>query len=522
MPKFATLSLAFIGLLNSIPARAGDEPAIQGEGRALPYLRALHAKMHRYWADNFLAMASTQLPKEHAINVASRAVDLEVVLSAEGKLANVKVVKASGSAEFDTSAIDVVKAAAPFVLAPEEVLSDDGKVHVLWTLARDDRRCAGLSILIKTIAVGEAVPMLVAHGRESVAIARLQAADEKEREAVFSAFARAWLDRSEDDKELAIRVAMANAWAGDERGAERLRKALEKWENLDLAARGLSVLKTPLCPFVKNKLDDSSGQARMDVLTVLRFGPDGDCLPWMVKLAKDRQAPLAERLLAIETLGSRGEPEVMAALKDLLKESTPTIQAAAILAEARAGAGKGAVFRLTALLRDPSIEVRTASAAALVRVGGEAALPQLFLLSREKNPRPYEAVANELASLSGEASADLLGRFLRKDDRRIRVASARALARRHDAFAMKFQTSLGASRDAELRFLAGTTIDAEKRVAAASAPEGYPWTDSCAALAEGNGKIAAVDWLLAQFPKLEPTTRIDLMGMWLAANRTKN
>jgi TonB family protein len=521
MPNYATASFAVLGLLLAPAlARAGEEPAVEGEGRALPYLRALHTKVHHIWADSFLAMATTQLPKDHPINQASRATELELVLTSEGSLVDVKVAKASGSSEFDSSAVDVVKAAAPFVLAPEDVLSDDGKVRVRWTLARDDRRCSGMTVQSKLSTVDVAAPLLVAQGREATAISRLQAASEDERVASFSAFARAWLDRDENDKDLALRVAAANASAGDERGAERLRKTIEKGTDLDLAARGLAALKLPLCPFVKDQLDVT--ESRPLALSVLRYGADDDCVSWMAGIAKQAQASQAQRLLAIEGLAGRKETVAQAALQELLKDKSPAIQAAAILAQAHPGAGKGSVFRLTPLLRDRSLEVRAAAAAALVRVGGEEVLPQLFLLFKEKDVRPYQAVAKELASLSGEASAEMLARFLRKEDRRIRLAGALALARRHDPAAAKVQATLAASPDAELRFLAGNTLDTEKRAAIAAAPEGYAWTDACTALAQGNGKLAAVDWILAQFPKLDPLTRTDLMGLWLAAAHAKH
>src|SRR5664279_5262389 len=113
MSKHATVVLSLLGFLFA-PAvvRAGDEPSVQGEGSALPYLRALHTKVHRQWVDSFLAMAAAQLPKDHPINANARAVDLEVVLSPEGKLMEVRIAKPSGSTEFDSSAVDVIKASA--------------------------------------------------------------------------------------------------------------------------------------------------------------------------------------------------------------------------------------------------------------------------------------------------------------------------------------------------------------------------------------------------------------------------
>lgn len=522
MSKLATVLLASLGLLAPHTALAGDEPPVEGEGRAKPYLEALHAKVHRLWTDSFLAMAEGQLAKDHPINDRSRVAELELLLTVEGKLANLKVAQTSGSSDFDASAVDVVKAAAPFAIAPEDVLSDDGKVHVLWRFARDDRRCSGAEVRVKNVALEEAIPMLVAQGRETLAISRLKAtADWRHRVVAFDKFARAWLDRLEDDKDLSFQVAAANATAGDDRGAERLRKALTNGEDAALAASALARLKIPLCALLKERLADP--QTKASTLSALSASPDSECVGAVVAVAQERKATVADRVAAVVGLGTREEPEAKAALKDLLKDAAAPVRAAAILADARPGSGKGAVFRLTALLRDPSIEVRTAAAAALVRVGGEDALAQLFLLFKERDARPYEAVARELAVLSGEPSAQMLTRFLRKDDRRIQLAGARALARRQDPFAAKAQATLATASDAELRFLAAPVMaDADQRKAATSAPEGYAWTDSGVALLQGGGKLAAVDWILAQFPKLGPETRVDLMGAWLAANRAGN
>lgn len=518
MSKLATVLLASLALVASSTALAGDEPPVEGEGRAKPYLEALHAKVHKLWTDSFLAMAEGQLPKDHPINDRSRAAELALTLTVEGKLANATVAKASGSSDFDASALDVVKASAPFLVAPEDVLSDDGKVHVRWRFARDDRRCSGVSVHVEKLALEAAIPTLVAQGREALAIERLKAADDKDRLAAFSKLARAWLTRVEDDKDLALQVAVANASAGDDRGAERLRKALTS-EQSALAASALARLKLPLCELLKERLADP--QTKAAALSALSPAPDGECLGAVVGLAQDRKAAVDDRVAAVVGLGPREEPEAKAALRELFKDATATVRAAAILAEARPGSGKGAVFRLTALLRDPSIEVRTAAAAALVRAGGEEALAQLFLLFKERDARPYEAVARELAALAGESSAQMLTRFLRKEDRRIQLAGARALARRQDPFAAKAQATLATSTDAELRFLAAPTLtDADQRKAATSAPEGYAWTDSCAALMQAGGKLAAADWILAQFPKLGPEKRVELMGAWLAAERT--
>jgi len=502
--------------------RAGDEPAVQGDESALPYLRALHTKVHRLWADNFLAMAAAQLPKDHPINLPSRAATLDVVLSAEGKLLDVRVAKPSGSTEFDSSAVDVVKASAPFEVAPDDVLSDDGKVRVLWTFARNDRRCSGLTLAHRELPLAEAVKTLVVQGRDSAAVERLQTVGETERSAGIDIFARAWLDGMESDKALAVDVATANALAGDDRGAAQLRKAAEREPTFGVV-RGLAALNIPICPLIKDYLNKgNTAEARERFLWALSEGTDGECLPVAIASAKNRAAGRMERMYAISSLGHSDSAEAKAALKEVLKDPDPNIQFFAILAEARPGAGKGAVFRLTPLLRDKSVAVRAAAAAALVRVGGEAVLPQLFLVFKEKDPIVFTTLAPELAALSGAPSAEMLGRFLRKDDLGIKLAAARALASRRDDYAAKVQASLAGSTNAELQLLAGPALDKDKRKAASQAPTSEKFPDTFAALLRGNGRMFAADWLLAQFEKLEPATRISMLGQWLGSSRVKN
>ncbi len=319
----------------------------------------------------------------------------------------------------------------------------------------------------------------------------------------------------ENDKLLAVDVAAANAVAGDDRGAERLRQAAAKEPTFGVV-HGLAALKIPICPLIKDYLNKGkSGEARERFLWALGEGTDGECLELVIATAKNRSAGREERTLALASLGHSDSAEARAALKDELKDPEPNVAAAAILAEARPGAGKGAVFRLTPLLRDKSVAVRAAAAAALVRVGGEAALPQLFLIFREKDPVVYVTIAPELAELSGSASADMLGRFLRKDNPRIRLAAARALAARRDEYAAKVQATLATATKPELQILAGPALDKDQRAAAVAAPTNETFAPSFAALLRGKGRLVAADWLLAQFDKLEPGTRVASLGQWL-------
>jgi HEAT repeat protein len=286
---------------------------------------------------------------------------------------------------------------------------------------------------------------------------------------------------------------------------------------VETAARALARLAIPLCPLVREKLEGPAGDARGTAVAALRFGLEPECLPGVMAVAQDRSAPEPQRVAAAEALGTLDDPEARKTLLGLAKDAPPAIRAAALLAGTRPGAGRAAVIRVTGLLRDPAPEVRGAAAVALLRAGGEAMVSQLFQLFKEKDPRPGESVAKELGAMKGEASAAMLGKLVHgKHDRRVRLASARALVLRRDQAARKLQAELASDGDAELRFLGGAAAEAPKRLATASAPDGHVWLGSYAALAAGPGRLAAADWALAQFPKLDPAARVEIMGEWLA------
>jgi HEAT repeat protein len=288
-------------------------------------------------------------------------------------------------------------------------------------------------------------------------------------------------------------------------------------EQVETAARGLARLAIPLCPLVKEKLEGLAGEARGVAVAALRFGLERECLPGVLAVARDHSAPEPQRVAAVQALGTLDDPEAHTTLQALAKDAPPAIRGAAVLAGTRRGSGRGAVFHLTGLLHDPAAEVRGAAAAALLRAGGEAMVPQLFQFYKERDPRAGEAVAQELGTLNGEASAEMLGKLAHgKSDRRVRLAAARALAARRDQPAHKAQATLGGDGDAELRFLGGAAVDAQKRLAAASAPEGHVWRASYAAMAAGSGRLAAADWALVQFSKLDAPARVEIMGAWLA------
>ncbi len=489
------------------------EPAIAGEGVEADFLRAAHARVHRRWADNFVAMAAAQLPRGHAVNDPGRRVSIEITVSRDGKVLASRIESGSGAPEFDAAALEVLATSVPFPAPPEDALSDDGQAHLQWVFARDQRRCAELKVVQKESPLELAVPRLLEQKRDREAVRRVGAAAA---DPAVGIFARAWLKRALGHKETAFAAAVALAGAGEPAGIELLREAVKK--NGDLgAARALSMLRAPLCPLVKPMLLQSQSRAR--ALGILRTGADGECVTALLDLARDGRVPAGERALAIEGLGGVGEENIKREIAKLAKEASPEVQVAALVAMGRSGARRAALFGLAPFLRDKSVVVRGMAAAGLVRVAGDDALPQLYLLFKETDARPYELVAAELKGLPSVPSAEILARFLRKDDRRIRVAAAAALAARNDEPARKALAPLLKERDPELRFYAAGAAAAGERSALVTAV-GPSGRTAYRALASGSGRPTAAAWLLSQLDRLGGVARAEALGDWLATTRS--
>jgi hypothetical protein len=239
-------------------------------------------------------------------------------------------------------------------------------------------------------------------------------------------------------------------------------------------------------------------------------------------IVADPRQPTAVRLQAIDTLVTfipavAARPVIMAALDD----KDPVVRGAALLASVRKGAGRPEMYRLAPLLHDKTVEIRGAASAGMVRAGGDLALEQLYLLSKETDARPGTWVATELALLATPASAEFLGKMLRKNNPPVQVAAARALAGRKDSAA---RTELDAVKDdaripAEVRLIASGTapakpaaIDERTKALAASEP--------LRQLLHANRTSDAATWLLASFQTLEPRAGIEALSAWLARAHT--
>jgi TonB family protein len=101
------------------------------------YLNAMHNRIHPIFADNFLETLDG-LPANHPLNDQHLITRLEIVLTKQGHLQRMGVVRTSGITAFDIAALDAVSRASPFGPAPSAIVSPDGNVYLHWEFHRDE------------------------------------------------------------------------------------------------------------------------------------------------------------------------------------------------------------------------------------------------------------------------------------------------------------------------------------------------------------------------------------------------
>jgi TonB family protein len=100
------------------------------------YLNGMHNRIHPIFA-GFLASLDA-LPPSHPLSDSHLVTRLEIVLTADGHIAQMGVVRASGVTAFDIGALDSVDRARPFGPVPAPMLSADGRVYLHWEFHRDE------------------------------------------------------------------------------------------------------------------------------------------------------------------------------------------------------------------------------------------------------------------------------------------------------------------------------------------------------------------------------------------------
>jgi TonB family protein len=118
--------------------KPGNQTALNTAGVPFAsYLNGMHNRIHPIFADSFLGSLDG-LPANHPMNDQHLLTRLEIVLTKDGHLKKMGIVKTSGITAFDIAALDAVDRAQPFGPAPTAIVSGDGNVYLQWEFHRDE------------------------------------------------------------------------------------------------------------------------------------------------------------------------------------------------------------------------------------------------------------------------------------------------------------------------------------------------------------------------------------------------
>jgi TonB family protein len=521
------LSAAVLGSgKHDAQAAEPPEPPVGTPGPEGDYLRLIHDLLHPGWVDGFIRISPY---KQLGPASSERQTEVSITIRWDGTVENASVSGSSGSLDFDAAALNSIWSGAPFP-PPVDVLADDGLAHLKWRFARNYRLCSGGEFVHVEFPLQTALPNLTSRGKLGEALRRMN--DELSRVGLsnvdfVSPFVRQWLSRPNLSNELDTRSAAALAVGGDRHYVPILQNALTSPETAAIAATALQGMGVDVGgQLAKALAADAAESKHVAVVAAIRAAPAAaagcpGCIAALAAAAVDPRQPPAARVDMIQVLGGMdGTPIIAQALAHAAKDGNAAVRGAAILAQMPVGRGRVGVIRMAALLHDTAPEIRAAAAAGVLRAGGDLGIEQLYLLGREQDPRPPIAVAAELGRMSSEASAQLLGKLLKRSEKPIRIAAIRALASRHDVAARALvdpilaaalknpaeiaevrETAISTARPSEL---VGISVDLRLGAVVYRG------------LLRANLRTEAARWLFSNLEQLSPEDRITVLGDWIA------
>jgi len=479
----------------------------------------LISRCEKRWTRNFVPMAKSQLPANDPANDESRQVVLDLVADKKGKILSVEIGTPSGADSLDQAAKDIALDTGPLPKVDAKLLSDDGNVHALWVFARKDGACSDLQIRDVHLPADQAIPTLLTQGRDARALERLAEAVAEGNDKAVSVFGQQWLKRASTgkDKSVGLAALATLAESGNREAATQLAALAEAgklppayWSHL--ARSGQSV-----CTVAKKALAEKAPDARMAALRALGIHFDKACLPAVASVAVNTSANADERVLALAALATTSGEEARAASKKAMNDTQPKVRAAAIRSWSQPDQGLRALYGLTAIMKEPNVLVRAAINAGIVRSSGDKGIEQLYLVFKEKDPVIYEALSDELGQMNTEASAEMLRRFLKKDEPKIRRFAAMALGRRSDRFARSVSATLVSETDAAIKVLASHAMQPAEIDPVLAGVDAKSARQVYGVLLDAGLRTVAAKQTLNVWGTLNDDTRMEWISTWLRA-----
>jgi hypothetical protein len=504
----------------TIPAdKLPEIPLVAPAGPEGEYLKALHAHIHKRWVDNFLHLVGEKLPAANPLNDPKLTAEADIVVGGEGLLISAKITRGSGFLGFDDAILEVLRDAVPYPTPPPAVRSDDDKLHAHWTFARDQRRCATVSIVHLYDAPELALPKLLKQGNRAEALRRVAMARSagQHAEPNFTTLANDWVKASLHEPYATVKMARYLASRGDEEAMKWLKAAIRRPELAAQVGAALVAVKVPLCPLLKGWFDTDNWTDHATAATALATAGDPACAPGLIELLQNTKAHAEGRAAAAVALGPMNEvPDVKKALAAAAKdEPNATVRGAAMLAQIKVNAGRPKVVAMVPFLRDPAPDVRAAAAAGIVRAGGDTDLADLYVLFKDNDPKAALATLRELERVPSEEATKLIARLARRPFPAVQKLAAEVLIRRgnRDYYPALRPLLLDPKTDPEVRGLALAGADEPTLQAASADPKFGIWPFR-ARLARGERDLAA-DWFIAYGPKVPAAQQAAAMTEWV-------
>jgi hypothetical protein len=507
------------------PVTPAPEPPITAKGAEGDYLRLIHRTIHFRWANLFIEEVAAKRPPTDPLNNPALEAELLFTVRWDGSPAEVTIVKGSGVAAFDQAAVGSIRGDVPFPVPPISVYGDDGVAHFRWIFARDARLCSGGEVRRVEAPLAEALPRLFVQGRIKEALLRVARYTREGDSGAMSTFAQAWLVRPQPDPALDARAAAALARAGDPRQAARLRPALARPDTVAIAAPALAGLKVDLCALVQPRLKATDPEGIAFSTHVLQAAgaelpAASPCVATLAGLLKTDALPAPLRAEVLKTLAIVSPASARRPALNALGDSDAHLRATAATVFARPGGGRPTLYRLQPLVKDPSVEVRAAVAAGLIRACGDLAIDYVMPLMKAREPQPLVAMAPELGKQTSAGSLDLLAKMQKRNEPELRAPVLAALGERTDAAGRAlYQPAAAAVKkdpyaSPEARRIVYANADVKELVPLMSDPT--LGLQAFKALLRAQRHAEAMDWLVSSFDRLPPETLIDAFGAWLA------
>ena len=452
------------------------DPTVRGHG----YLVDVYEGIGPVWTQ-FLEDCRLRLPPAHPLNKSSLVATVDLAVDVKGGLHDVRITT-SGNPDFDKAVNETVRDREPFPAPPNDLLSDDGRLHLRWRFSRDKRQAGVATAEVNVIQWGldRAVPKLIADGKLRAAALRLAHAPSDAggrtelAERVFGAVITEALDsndvtarrlaadaaarvripgaapslraRARTTVDPGVRASTFGALAilGDPETAtiaiETLREGPAAGSPV-VAAAAAALEKVGASDKIRPVLQlwlraaATEDSARAATLAVLAAVPAGDLLKEVSAVSSNREP--RTRAAACAVYGKAASAGTAAAWGHLtigLRDADAGVRAAC----ARAAAAitvktpdKRAITTLVTLLSDPDLTVRAAAISALARLDRARAAKQLKGLAGESNPVVLAALADAWGRLP-RPPVERLRKLARHTDADVRAAAIASLVRLGD------------------------------------------------------------------------------------------